>query len=137
MSDETRPGGCLCGAVRYQAHWPPLATAICHCINCQKQSGSALSVIAVLPRDGLAVTGNLTVFEDKGESGLPVWRKFCATCGSPVISDTPGAEKQGIIFLKAGTLDNAHDLAPTLHYWTSSAQSWFTPPEGVMCLEKQ
>lgn len=134
---EKRNGGCLCGAVRYEASWPPLATAVCHCINCQKQAGSALSVIAVLPRGGLTVSGDLTLYEDTADSGRPVWRRFCGKCGSPVTSDTPGAQEQGIIFLKAGTLDNAHDLEPTLHYWTSSAQGWFNLPDGVDCLEKQ
>lgn len=134
---ETREGGCLCGAVRYEASWPPLATAVCHCINCQKQAGSALSVIAVFPRDGLSVNGDLTLYEDKGESGLPVWRRFCGKCGSPVTTDTPGAQEQDIIFLKAGTLDKADDLDPTLHYWTSSKQGWMPLPEGVACLEKQ
>jgi hypothetical protein len=134
---EIRSGGCLCGAVRYEATWPPVATAICHCKNCQKQAGSALSVIAVMPRDGLTITGNLSLFEDKGESGLPVWRRFCGSCGSPVTSDTPGAQEQGIIFLKAGTLDDATDLAPTLHYWKSSAQGWFRFADDDVCLEKQ
>ena len=132
-----RKGGCLCGAVRYEAQWPPLATAVCHCRNCQKQAGSALSVIAALPRDGLSITGELTLFEDKGESGLPVWRRFCGKCGSPVTSDTPGAQEQGMIFLKAGTLDDTSDLAPNLHYWKSSAQGWFSFPEDVTILEKQ
>jgi hypothetical protein len=134
---ETRSGGCLCGAVRYETNWPPIATAVCHCKNCQKQAGSALSVIAVLRRDALKIDGALTLYEDKGESGFPVWRRFCGKCGSPVTSDTPGAQDQGIIFLKAGTLDEAADLAPTLHYWRSSAQGWFEFPEGVACLEKQ
>lgn len=133
----SRKGGCLCGAVRYAANWPPIAVAVCHCRNCQKQAGSALSVIAVLPRDGLSIDGKLTLFEDKGESGLPVWRRFCGTCGSPVTSDTPGAQEQGMIFLKAGTLDETVDLVPTLHYWKSSAQDWFIFPEDVTCLEQQ
>jgi hypothetical protein len=135
--NETRTGGCLCGAVRYQASWPPIATAVCHCKNCQKQAGSALSVIAVLPRDGLTIEGELTLFEDKGESGQPVWRRFCGKCGSPVTSDTPGAQEQGMIFLKAGTLDDASDLVPAVHYWKSSAQQWFPFTEAVPCLEKQ
>jgi hypothetical protein len=134
---EIRSGGCLCGAVRYEANWPPIATVICHCRNCQKQSGSALSVVAVLPRTGLQVTGTLTVFEDRAESGRPVWRKFCSNCGSPVITDTPGAQADALIFLKAGTLDKTDDLSPSIHYWQSSAQAWFTFPEGVTCMEKQ
>lgn len=136
MSD-VREGGCLCGAVRYTASWPPLATAVCHCKNCQKQAGSALSVVAVLPRDGLSVSGGLTVYQDQGTSGQAVYRKFCGTCGSPVITDTPAAEAQGIIFIKAGTLDEAADIAPTLHYWTASAQHWFVFPDGIERLDTQ
>lgn len=136
MSD-TREGGCLCGSVRYTASWPPLALVVCHCTNCQKQAGSAISVVGVLPRDGLQVTGELKTYQDVGSSGQPVFRRFCGNCGSPVISDTPTAEEQGIIFIKAGTLDETADLSPTLHYWCSTAQGWFVFPDGVERLEKQ
>ena len=132
-----REGGCLCGAVRYEAQWPPLMVATCSCKNCQKQAGSALSIIAVLPRDGLKVDGELTTFTDHAESGNVVFRKFCPRCGSPVITDTPAAADQGIIFIKAGTLDEAADLAPTTHYWTCSAQEWMEFPEAGEKLEKQ
>lgn len=132
-----RKGGCLCGAVRYEANWPPLATAVCHCRNCQKQAGSALSVVAVLPRSGLKVTGALNVYQDSGTTGQPVFRKFCGLCGSPVITDTPTAQSQDIIFIKAGTLDDTADLTPTLHYWTSSAQRWFVFPDGAEYLDTQ
>jgi hypothetical protein len=135
--NASRQGGCLCGAVRYEAAWPPLATVVCHCKNCQKQAGSALSVVAVLPRDGLELTGELTTYQDSGTTGQPVYRKFCARCGSPVVTDTPAAEAQGIIFIKAGTLDETADLAPTLHYWTKSAQQWFAYPDGAECLAEQ
>jgi hypothetical protein len=134
---ETRSGGCLCGAVRYEANWPPFATVVCHCLNCQKQAGSALSVVAALPRDGLTISGELTQYQDKGSSGQPVYRRFCGKCGSPVITDTPAAEAEGIIFIKAGTLDEAADLKPTLHYWSKRAQGWFTFPDGVERLEEQ
>ena len=136
MTDH-RKGGCRCGAVRYEASWPPLTTLVCHCKNCQKQAGSALSVVAVLPRDGLKVEGDLTIYEDKGTSGQTVYRQFCAKCGSPVVTDTPEAEANKIIFIKAGTLDEAHDLQPTVHYWADSAQHWFVFPDGVERLAKQ
>lgn len=132
-----RHGGCLCGQVRYEADWPPAAVVTCHCKNCQKQAGSALSVVAVFPRDALRVRGTLKSFHDTAASGRPVERKFCPDCGSPVITDNPTAEGQGIIFLKAGTLDETADLAPTVHYWTKSAQRWFRHPEDGVCLEEQ
>jgi hypothetical protein len=136
-SKAVRAGGCLCGAVRYEADWPPLATVACHCTHCQKQSGSALSVIVVLPREGLTIDGELAVYLDTAQSGREVQRKFCRQCGSPVVTDTAAAQKEGVIFVKAGTLDDASDLAPTLHYWAESAQTWFVFPDHVAMLSSQ
>lgn len=132
-----RQGGCLCAAVRYEAEWPPEALVLCHCTHCQKQAGSALSVVAMLRRDALKLSGELKTYQDCGTSGQPVWRRFCPMCGSPVVTDTPAVEAQGMIFLKAGTLDETADLTPTLHYWTRSAQGWFPFTDGIACRETQ
>ena len=81
-------GGCLCGAVRYTCAAEPLMTAICQCTHCQRQSGGAFSVNVGIPRGSLQFTaGNPVTYEDKGESGLPVHRRFCAACGSPIVSE--------------------------------------------------
>lgn len=133
----TRTGGCLCGAVRYELPWPPKALVVCHCSDCQKQAGTAFSVVGVARRDDLRLSGALQTFSHPGSSGQTVNRKFCGTCGSPVLTDTAAAREQEIIFFKAGTLDHAEDLAPTVHYWTRSAQHWFAIPDGVICLEQQ
>ncbi|MFN3231910.1 MAG: GFA family protein [Alphaproteobacteria bacterium] len=132
-----RTGGCLCGNIRYAVEGAPLATAVCHCRNCQKQAGSALSVIAVFPRAALALDGELKVFEDKGTSGQAVYRQFCPECGSPVLTDTPGAQAADIIFIKAGTLDDVSDLKPSTHYWAKSAQPWMPLPDDVERLEQE
>lgn len=132
-----RSGGCLCGAVRYEAAWPPLAQATCSCRNCQKQAGSALSVVLVFPRDGVRVTGELRRYVDRGLTGQDVERLFCPSCGSPVLTDTPAAQSQGIIFVKGGTIDDPSDLKPTLHYWQDSAQPWMRWPEGDDFLAQQ
>ena len=133
----TRSGGCLCGAVRYEAACPPLALVVCHCRNCQKQSGSALSVVAMVARNGLNVTGEMAMFEDRGSSGQAVYRHFCPACGSPLVTDTPAAQAEGHIFIKAGTLDETADLTPTVHFWSCRAQHWFPFPEGTQRLETQ
>lgn len=137
MTPVLREGGCLCGAVRYTVQWPPLGIATCHCRNCQKQAGSALSLVAFLMRDQLAVTGTLTTYDDQGSSGDRVHRKFCGKCGSPVVTETPSATAQGMIFIKAGTLDDCSDLNPTTHYWTKTAQPWFVFPEHGEKLAEQ
>lgn len=136
-TQQVRHGGCLCGAVRYIVQWPPVLVATCHCGNCQKQAGSALSVIAFLKREQLEVVGELSTYEDVGASGDAVYRKFCGKCGSPVITETPSATTQGNVFIKAGTLDDCSALVPTLHFWTKSAQDWFVFPESGQRLETQ
>lgn len=133
----TRTGGCLCGAVRYTVPAVPLATVICHCRNCQKQAGSALSVVAVFPRAELRIEGELNQFEDRGTSGQKVFRQFCGRCGSPVLTDTERAREQGIIFVKAGTFDDVSDLRPTTHYWVKRAHPWLPLPEDAELLPQE
>ncbi|MGK2287211.1 GFA family protein [Pedomonas sp. V897] len=136
-TQPTRTGGCLCGAVRYVAPARPLATVVCHCRNCQKQAGSALSVVAVFPRTELRVEGQLTVYEDRGTSGQTVFRQFCGRCGSPVLTDTERAREQGVIFVKAGTFDEVSDLRPTTHYWVKRAHPWLPLPPDAELLEQE
>ena len=134
---ETRTGGCLCGKVRYRVPAQPIATVICHCRHCQRQAGSAFSVVAVFPRSELKLEGDLTVFEDRGTSGQRVLRQFCGHCGSPVLTDTERAREQGLIFIKAGTFDDISDLKPTTHYWTRHAHPWLPLPDGAELLAQE
>jgi hypothetical protein len=116
-------GGCLCGEVRYESEAEPVLTALCHCTHCQKQTSSAFSVLVALPKGSLRMEGPpLAFFEDIGDSGLPVLRKFCPQCGSPIVSElvaTPDLD-----WLKAGTLDDPSWLGPQMNIWCSSAQPW-------------
>ncbi len=124
-------GGCLCGAVRYEVDQPPLAEAVCHCKNCQRQSGSAFSVLQVVRAKSFKLTGvEPKCYLDRGDSGNEVQRHFCGTCGSPVYTSQPAAPK--LLFVKAGTLDDTSALAPQTHVWCSSAWPWTSiPPDAV------
>ena len=137
MNNSTRQGGCLCGQVRYTVPAKPIETLVCHCRNCQKQAGSAFSVVAFFPRDSLHLEGELQTFEDKGTSGQTVFRRFCGNCGSPVITDTEQAPAMGLIFIKAGTLDEVDDLVPSVHVWTKRKHCWLTLAEDQMQLERE
>ena len=137
MNEETRQGGCLCGQVRYRVPAKPVETVVCHCRNCQKQAGSAFSVVAFFPRDSLQLEGELQTFEDKGTSGQTVFRRFCGNCGSPVITDTENAPEMGLIFIKAGTLDEVDDLVPSVHVWTERKHCWLTLAKDQVQLERE
>jgi hypothetical protein len=115
----------------------PVDTVVCHCKNCQKQAGTAFSVVAFFPRDSLQLQGELQTFEDRGTSGQKVYRRFCGSCGSPVITDTEEAPGMGLIFVKAGTLDEVDDLKPSVHVWAESKQCWLTLADDQVQVERQ
>lgn len=95
-------------------------------------------MVAVLARDAITVEGALATYLDTGTSGQAVRRRFCQTCGSPVLTETPRADVIGLIFLKAGTLDDTADLVPVSHYWTERAQAWMRYPESDRrCLREE
>ena len=123
-------GGCNCGAVRYRLTSAPIAVAVCHCANCRRQSGSAFSVNVVVRGDAMHVWGDLTTWEDPDtESGQPVLRQFCATCGSPIRSITAASPQIAIV--KAGTADEPGRFEPAIHVWTSTALPWVEIPANL------
>ena len=115
-------GKCLCGQASYSVDSEALATAVCHCRHCQRQSGSAFSIMVAAPSSALKLTGEVKTFADKGDSGAVVQRTFCPACGSPLFSVV--AETPQMTFIKAGTLDDVSGLGPQFHVWCASAQPW-------------
>jgi hypothetical protein len=119
-------GSCLCGKVTYTCDAEPLATAACHCKDCQKQTGTAFSIIVAVPRGELDIEGDsLASFTTFGtDTGQEVSRQFCRECGSPIVS--LGDAMPALAFIKAGTLDDTSWLEPPqMHIWSESAQPWF------------
>ncbi len=126
---QERQGGCLCGRVRYVLKAEPRAVVICHCTHCQKQSGSPFSLNLVMRESDYAQSGETTVYVDSGDSGQPVYRHFCAGCGSPIfakISLSPGK-----VIVKAGTLDRLEGVRPQTEIYADQAVEWLAPIEGA------
>lgn len=117
-------GGCLCGVVRYDSTAEaPAMVAACHCTDCQKQSGTAFSMNVAVPADSLSVSGDaLKSFAVTGASGLAVKRYFCGACGSPVYTDVEAFD--GVLFIKAGSLDDPSWVEPNAEIWADSKQPW-------------
>ncbi|MDX6583564.1 MAG: hypothetical protein QOI10_2748 [Solirubrobacterales bacterium] len=129
-------GHCLCGAVTYTADAEPVIQAACHCTDCQRQTGNPFSVIVAVPAGAFEVEGEtLATFATTGEDhGGKTERSFCSACGSPMFS--VAAVAPGLIFIKAGSLDDASWLEPSVEAWTSSAQPWTPRFEQAAQLER-
>ena len=124
---QTKTGGCLCGAVRYSVRGAPMRMMYCHCKICQRSSGSALSTIALYPRDVLSVTGELKGYEYAGDSGRKLEINFCPACGAPVLLNIRAMPD--VVSIKVGSFDDTSWFEPVVDIWTDSAQSWFPHTE--------
>ena len=123
-------GGCLCGNVQYSSAAEPVAQVVCHCPDCQKQTGTASPIVVGLAESDLEISGSShAIYVTDGDTGQGVARHFCNNCGSPIYSQ-PRA-MPGFAFLKAGTLDDTSWLKPTTNIYCETAQSWVTMGEGM------
>ena len=123
-------GRCLCGKVTYKCDGEPVATLICHCTDCQRASGSPLSVVVGVERntfelDGDTVSSFTTVGEDTGD---PVHRQFCSACGSTLVSIADATPD--MVWIKVGTLNDYSWLEPEMEIWARSKHPYIqTEPE--------
>ena len=128
-------GGCQCQAVRYRVAGDPLMTYACHCMGCQKRTGSAFSLGAIYPATALHLEGELVSWARTSDDGSTNTRFSCAACGNVIYGI--GEATADFIKLQPGTLDDTGAVAPDAHIWTCSAQPWVRLPEGVPAWETQ
>jgi hypothetical protein len=127
MMTESKKGGCQCGHVRYEIIEEPVGLAVCHCRECQRQSGSAFGMsLAVPDRSFRLRSGALKSFEVKCDSGRIKTCAFCPECGTRIYHQTVSG-----MSVKAGTLDDTFGLEPDAHYWTKRKQRWIVIPSDV------
>ena len=125
----TREGGCACGAVRYRLGSDPLFVHCCHCLNCQRQTGSAFVINLLIETDRVELLAGdpqpVDVPRDDG-SKQTIWR--CPTCQVAVFSQYTRPQ---VRFVRGGTLDDPASVAPDVHIFTRSKLPWVTLPESV------
>jgi hypothetical protein len=124
-----REGGCACGEVRYRLSSEPLFVHCCHCLNCQRQTGSAFVINLLIEADHVELLGaepeRVDVPRDDG-STQQVFR--CPSCQIALYSIYTRPQ---VLFVRAGTLDEPASVAPDVHIYTKSKVPWVTLPESV------
>lgn len=127
-------GGCSCGAVRYRLETAPMAVHCCHCTDCQRQTGAAFAVNAMIETDRVTILSGAPVpYEMPTESGRPHHIHRCPDCGVAVWSEYGGLSK--LRFVRVGTLDTPSAVPPTIHIYTRSKMPWVTLPDGIPAFE--
>jgi hypothetical protein len=130
---SAREGGCSCGAVRYRLASEPMFVHCCHCLNCQRQTGSAFVINLLIESDRIELLAGrpepVDVPRDDG-SAQRVYR--CPDCQVAVFSEYGGP---AVKFVRGGTLDQPASVAPDVHIYTRSKLPWVELPEAVPAVD--
>jgi hypothetical protein len=122
-------GGCACGAVRYRLTSEPLFVHCCHCLSCQRQTGSAFVINLLIEADRVQMLAGdpqpVDVPRDNGGTQR-IYR--CPSCQIAVFSEYGRPE---VRFVRAGTLDDPGRVTPDVHIFTRSKVGWVTLPDST------
>ena len=129
----SREGGCSCGAVRYRLTSEPLVVHCCHCLNCQRQTGSAFVVNLLIEADRVELlAGTADAVEVPRDDGSAQRIFRCPRCQVAIFSHYARPE---VSFVRGGTLDDPTGVTPDVHIFTRSKVGWVTLPDGAPAFE--
>jgi hypothetical protein len=127
-------GGCTCGEVRYEMATKPLFVNCCHCTWCQRETGTAFALNAMIEADRVRlVKGMPEAVSTPSNSGKGQRISRCPTCQVAVWSTYGGSE--AIRFVRVGTLDEANALPPDVHIFTTSKLPWVVLPTNTPVMD--
>lgn len=129
-------GGCACGAVRYRMIRKPMFVHCCHCRWCQRESGAAFALNAMVETDCVTLLkGSPGAVPTPSQSGEGQTFFRCPTCRVALWSHYSGAG-DAIAFIRVGTLDDPDRCPPDVHIYTASKQPWVILPAETPAFEE-
>ncbi|PCJ46912.1 MAG: aldehyde-activating protein [Gammaproteobacteria bacterium] len=137
MSILNSEGGCSCGYVRYREISEPCVVHCCHCSVCQRQTGSAFVINALFWAEHVElIQGEVVEFLAPSPSGKGQKIARCPKCSVAVWSNYyMGGIKDGIRFIRVGTMDNPNLLPPDVHIFTTTKQDWVVLPKAATAVD--
>jgi hypothetical protein len=124
-------GGCDCRTVRYRLHSEPLFVHCCHCRWCQRETGTAFALNAMIETDRVSLAaGAPEMVPTPSASGKGQSIARCPICRLALWSHYAGAGTS-VSFVRVGTLDEPDRFPPDIHIYTASKQPWVLLPSGV------
>lgn len=124
-------GGCDCGRIRYRMETAPLIVHCCHCRWCQRETGTAFALNALIEAERVAhLESQPDIIDTPSQSGKGQRIARCPSCRVALWSNYAGAGPI-IRFVRVGTLDAPDVLRPDIHIFTASRQPWVVLPQDV------
>jgi hypothetical protein len=136
MSEQGKryTGGCLCGALRYEADGEPKLAGYCYCADCRKASGSGFVPFMSFPKSAVRFGGKTLTFTSKAANGGDAVRNSCPVCGGLVFGGEIGKSQSFTIY--AGSLDDPSLFHPTVAIFARDRPAWAVVPAGLQILDK-
>ena len=115
------PASCRCGQLRAVASGTPTRISVCHCLDCQKRSGSAFAAQVRFRASDVTTTGQANTFTATGDNGAAHFH-FCPDCGSTVTYTNDSMP--GVIAIALGAFDDPYFVTPTVSVWEERQHEW-------------
>ena len=117
-------GICLCGQIKFEADIDPKTTTICHCTDCQINSGTAFGyVVGAVDNSFKVLRGELSFYIKIADSGAKRELAFCGKCGTRIYA-RPVKKQSGFFGLRVGTIRQRRSLQPKRQFWKRSCLDW-------------
>jgi hypothetical protein len=136
MNDDSFEGRCTCGELRYRLTGKPLFVHCCHCRWCQRETGTAFALNALIESDRVALlAGTPEVVDTPSNSGKGQKISRCPRCRIAVWSNYGGGGDK-VRFIRVGTLLDPDRFPPDIHIYTMSKQPWVVLPPGAAAVDE-
>lgn len=130
----SRVASCSCGQLRLTCEGEPVRISICHCLECQKRTGSVFGAQARFAREGVSIEGPSTTWTRRGDSGESATFHFCPTCSAIVYWEMTGAP--GFLAVAVGAFADPHFPPPFVSVYEERKHAWALDA-GELALEHQ
>jgi len=127
-------GGCLCGALTYEAEGEPLYAGHCYCADCRRASGSGFIPFLAFARGTVRFSGQTWQFRSPAANGNEAVRNSCPVCASLVFGGEMDRSESFTIY--AGSLDDPSMFHPTIAIFTAGRPQWAAIPPGLTVFER-
>ncbi len=126
-------GSCQCGAVTFEAKGDPMMVMQCHCLNCQKSSGTGHVPFAGFPENQISIKGKTKSYSCKADSGATATTMFCPECGSSMFGNTTSFP--GMVAVRLGVMEDSTTFQPQMAVYTKRLRAWDHDLQGAPTFE--